>query len=68
MFAKNTIDDFLTTLEREPWALAVAIASIALAVAFYATTKAWFAHRERMARIEKCTDSNQAGQENVPTQ
>jgi hypothetical protein len=58
VFAKNTIDEFLTALRNEPWALAVAIASIALAAGFYCTARAWFTHREKMAQLEKGTDGH----------
>jgi hypothetical protein len=41
------------------WAPALAIASVAMALTIYYTAKAWFAHRERMARIEKGLDKDQ---------
>ena len=41
------------------WAAATAIASIALACAIYYTATAWFAHRERMAKIERGIDPDQ---------
>jgi ribosomal protein L7/L12 len=34
------------------WATAVAIASVAFALAVYYTATAWFKHRERMAEIQ----------------
>jgi hypothetical protein len=66
VLAKNTIDDFLTSLGNEPWALALAIASMALALAFYWTAKAWFRHRERMARLEKGIDPDDLAQNRSP--
>jgi hypothetical protein len=40
----------------EAWAAAAAIGSIALACAIYYTVTAWFAHRERMAKIQHGID------------
>lgn len=44
------------------WAPAAAIASIAFACAIYYTSKAWFTHRERMAKIEKGIDPDKPPQ------
>lgn len=41
------------------WAPAAAIASIALACTIYYSLKAWFAHRERMAKIQKGIDPDE---------
>lgn len=49
-------------MDSEAWAGAAAIASIALAFAMDYTAKAWFAHRERMAKIQRGTDPDQRGQ------
>jgi hypothetical protein len=38
------------------WATAVAVASVAFALAIYYTATAWFKHRERMAKIEHGID------------
>ena len=38
------------------WATAVAVASVAFALAVYYTATAWFKHREQMARIEHGID------------
>ena len=43
----------------ESWAVTAGIASIAFACAVYYTATAWFAHRERMANIQKDIDPNQ---------
>lgn len=43
----------------DSWAGAVAIASIAFAIAIYHTVTAWLAHRERMAKIERGIDPDQ---------
>ena len=40
----------------DSWATAVAIASVAFACAIYYTATAWFAHRERMAKMEHGID------------
>jgi hypothetical protein len=40
----------------ETWAGAMAISAIAFSCAIYYTAMAWFAHRERMAKIEKGID------------
>jgi hypothetical protein len=47
------------------WPTAVAIASIALALAFYHTATAWFAHRERMAKIQQGLDPDNPHQKNA---
>jgi hypothetical protein len=41
------------------WPYAFAVASIALACATYYSLKAWFAHRERMAKIQKGIDPDE---------
>ncbi len=41
------------------WALAATIASIAVSCAVYYTAQGWFAHRERMAKIEQGKDPDQ---------
>jgi hypothetical protein len=41
------------------WSAAAALASIALAFTIYYTSKAWFAHRERMAKIQKGIDPDE---------
>ena len=40
----------------DSWAGTVAIASVAFALAIYYTATAWFAHRERMAKIKNGID------------
>lgn len=50
----------------EAWASAAAVASIALSCAIYYTTTAWFAHRERMAKIEQGIDPDQEVQKDAP--
>ena len=40
----------------EDWSATVAIASIALGCTVYYTAQSWFAHRERMAKIERGID------------
>jgi hypothetical protein len=42
------------------WAGAFAFASLCFACAIYYTATAWFAHRERMAKIEKGIDPGEA--------
>ena len=42
------------------WVTAVAIPSVAFALAIYYTATAWFKHRERMAKIEGGLDPDQA--------
>jgi len=42
------------------WAGSAAIASIAFACVVYYTATAWFAHRERMAKIEKGIDPDRS--------
>jgi hypothetical protein len=41
------------------WDLAFMVASVALAVTIVYTAKAWFAHRERMAKIQRGMDPDQ---------
>ena len=41
------------------WPYAFAVASLAFAFAIYFSLKAWFAHRERMAKIEKGIDPDE---------
>lgn len=41
------------------WAGAVCIASVAIGCTVYYTAQAWFAHRERMAKIEKGINPDQ---------
>ena len=48
------------------WALAAMIAAGAFAFAGYETARAWFKHRERMAKIERGIDPDQAAQEDAP--
>jgi len=43
----------------DSWAAAVPMAAIAFACAIYFTATAWFAHRERMAKIQQGIDPNQ---------
>jgi hypothetical protein len=53
----------------DSWATAVgmgiAIAAIAIATAFYYTATAWFAHRERMAKIGQGIDPDNPQQKNA---
>jgi hypothetical protein len=41
------------------WSAAAAIAAIALACTIFYTAKAWFTHRERMAKIERGIDPDE---------
>jgi hypothetical protein len=45
---------------------AAAIASIAFAIAINCTAVAFFTHRERMAKIEKCIDPDQPAPKDAP--
>jgi hypothetical protein len=45
------------------WPVAAAVAAIAFSFAIYYTAIAWFEHRERMAKIQKGGDLNQATQD-----
>jgi hypothetical protein len=49
----------------DSWPTAVGIAAIALAIAFYQTATAWFAHRERMAKIQQGLDPENPPQKNA---
>ncbi len=42
------------------WPVATAVAAIAFACAIYYTATEWFAHRERMAKIARGIDPDQA--------
>jgi ribosomal protein L7/L12 len=46
----------------DSWATAAAIASVAFALAVYYTASAWFAHRERMAKIAQSIDPDRRDQ------
>ena len=43
----------------DSWATAVTIAAVAFACAIYYTATAWFAHRERMAKIQQGINPDQ---------
>jgi hypothetical protein len=47
------------------WSAAATVAAIALACAIYYTSKAWFTHRERMAKIEKGIDPDKPSQKDA---
>jgi ribosomal protein L7/L12 len=46
----------------ENWPAAIVVAAIVLAFAIYLTASAWFAHRERLAKIEHGIDPDQPRQ------
>ncbi|HBI42725.1 MAG TPA: hypothetical protein DDY78_07695 [Planctomycetales bacterium] len=50
----------------ESWAGAAVVASIAFACAIYYIATAWFAHRERMAKIQQGIDPNQVRDRTSP--
>jgi hypothetical protein len=45
----------------ENWPVAAAVAAIAFSCAIYYTAAAWFAHRERMAKIQHGIDPDGRG-------
>ncbi|HVS40576.1 MAG TPA: ribosomal protein L7/L12 [Gemmataceae bacterium] len=49
----------MPTQGMEAWAVCAMFATIAIAVAAYYSLNAWFAHRERMAKIERGIDPDQ---------
>ena len=48
------------------WAGVVVVASVALGFTIYHTAAAWFAHRERMAKIEKGIDPDRPPRKDEP--
>jgi hypothetical protein len=51
----------------EAWASAVAVASIAFACAIYYTSKNWFDHRERMAKIQQGINPDKCWPDDMPS-